>query len=182
MTNGDSPETVRLVLTGHTPSGQGTVVRDSQISRYPVRAAGYSFFNLWGADMLPSFPDDGLQSTFAELAPAVGALRFVKLLVEPDDAYDFSDQPGNAPEATAGIHLSPTASSQVHYTPTIDLLVVLEGEVWLELDGGQEVHLNKGDFAIQNGTRHAWRNHGTKTAEVAVAVVGVDHAGFPDDN
>jgi hypothetical protein len=146
---------------------------------YPVKAAGYSFYNLWGADSLPSFPDDGVQSTFTEMAPAVGGLRFVKLLVEPDDTYDFS---GSAPEAAEGVHLSPAASSQVHYTPTIDLLVVLEGEVWLELDGGQEAHLKKGDFAIQNGTRHAWRNHGTQTAEVAVAVIGVPHAGFPSDS
>jgi quercetin dioxygenase-like cupin family protein len=148
---------------------------------YPVKAAGYSFYNLWGADSLPSFPDDGVQSTFTEMAPAVGGLRLVKLLVEPDDSYDFSGQPGDAPEAVDGVHLSPESSSQVHYTPTIDLLVVLDGEVWLELDGGQEVHLKKGDFAIQNGTRHAWRNHGAKTAEVAVAVVGVEHAGFPSD-
>jgi quercetin dioxygenase-like cupin family protein len=175
----DQEDAVRVVLTGHTPSGQGAVVRDSRVGLYPVRAAGYSFYNLWGADMLPSFPDDGLQSTATELAPAIGGLRLVKLLVEPDGAYDFSDQPGQAPESTEGVHLAAAANSQVHYTPTIDLLVVLDGEVWLELDGGQEVHLRKGDFAIQNGTRHAWRNHGTKTAEVAVAVVGVDHAGFP---
>ena len=145
---------------------------------YPIKAAGYSFYNLWGADSLPSFPDDGLQSDFAEMAPAIGGLRLVKLLVEPDEAYDFSEQPGNAPQPADGIHLYDTPGSQVHYTPTLDMLVVLDGEVWLELDGGQEVHLKKGDFAIQNGTRHAWRNHGTTTAEVAVAVVGVSHAGF----
>jgi quercetin dioxygenase-like cupin family protein len=112
------------------------------------------------------------------MAPDLGGLRLVKLLVEPDGAYDFGDQPGRASEEADGIHLYDAAGSQVHYTPTLDMLVVLDGEVWLELDGGQEVHLKKGDFAIQNGTRHAWRNHGTKTAEVAVAVVGVPHAGF----
>ncbi len=38
---------------------------------------------------------------------------------------------------------------------------MLEGEIWLELDDGAEVHLREGDVAIQCGTRHAWRNKGS---------------------
>ena len=48
----------------------------------------------------------------------------------------------------------------MHTTATIDFEVVLEGEVWLELDDGEEVHLRVGDCVVQNGTRHAWRNRG----------------------
>jgi quercetin dioxygenase-like cupin family protein len=35
--------------------------------------------------------------------------------------------------------------------------------MWLELDDGETLHLNRGDVVVQNGTRHAWRNKGTKT-------------------
>ena len=53
--------------------------------------------------------------------------------------------------------------------------MVLEGEVWLELDNGVEVHLKPGDTVVQNGTRHAWRNHGTETCRMVVFIAGADH-------
>jgi quercetin dioxygenase-like cupin family protein len=34
--------------------------------------------------------------------------------------------------------------------------------MWLELDDGETLHLNRGDVVVQNGTRHAWRNKGNK--------------------
>ena len=40
----------------------------------------------------------------------------------------------------------------MHTTDTIDFEVVLDGEVWLELDDGVEVHLRAGDTVVQNGT------------------------------
>ena len=50
----------------------------------------------------------------------------------------------------------------MHKTNTVDYAVVYEGEIWLELDDGKAVHLERGDVVVQNGTRHAWRNKGTK--------------------
>jgi hypothetical protein len=32
---------------------------------------------------------------------------------------------------------------------------------------------------VQNGTRHAWRNHGDVTARLAVLIVGAEHANVP---
>jgi len=49
----------------------------------------------------------------------------------------------------------------MHKTNTVDYAVVFEGEMWLELDDGKTLHLEKGDVVVQNGTRHAWRNLGT---------------------
>ena len=40
----------------------------------------------------------------------------------------------------------------------IDYGVVVRGEMTLELDDGQKVHLRQGDCIVQNGTRHRWRN------------------------
>ena len=60
----------------------------------------------------------------------------------------------------------------MHTTQTVDIGVVLTGELWLELDDGAEVHLRPGDIVVQNGTRHAWRNKGSQPCTVAYALVG----------
>ena len=63
----------------------------------------------------------------------------------------------------------------MHTTDTIDFEVILDGEVWLELDDGVEVHLKPGDTVVQNGTRHAWRNHGDQVCRIAVFLIGAHH-------
>jgi mannose-6-phosphate isomerase-like protein (cupin superfamily) len=50
----------------------------------------------------------------------------------------------------------------MHKTNTVDYAVVYEGEIWLELDDGEILHLKRGDLVVQNGTRHPWRNNGSK--------------------
>jgi mannose-6-phosphate isomerase-like protein (cupin superfamily) len=50
----------------------------------------------------------------------------------------------------------------MHKTNTVDYAVVYDGEIWLELDNGETVHLNRGDVVVQSGTRHAWRNKGAR--------------------
>jgi uncharacterized cupin superfamily protein len=61
----------------------------------------------------------------------------------------------------------------MHRTPTIDYVVIIEGELWLELDDGQERLVRSGDVVIQNGTRHAWRNKSDKVAKAAVFMQGL---------
>jgi mannose-6-phosphate isomerase-like protein (cupin superfamily) len=60
----------------------------------------------------------------------------------------------------------------MHTTDTVDYGIVLDGEVWLELDDGEEVVLKPHDVVIQNGTRHAWRNKSDKPVKVAFVMVG----------
>jgi mannose-6-phosphate isomerase-like protein (cupin superfamily) len=60
----------------------------------------------------------------------------------------------------------------MHTTDTVDYDIVLDGEIWLELDDGAEVHLQQGDVAIQCGTRHAWRNKGEKAATMCFVLIG----------
>ncbi|MEU6548978.1 cupin domain-containing protein [Streptomyces sp. NPDC046915] len=65
----------------------------------------------------------------------------------------------------------------MHTTPTVDYGIVIEGEIVLELDGGRLTPLTAGDIVIQNGTRHAWRNHSDRPATMAFVLVGAggDH-------
>jgi len=60
----------------------------------------------------------------------------------------------------------------MHTTDTVDLDVIVSGEVYLELDDGKEVLLKAGDCVVQNGTRHAWRNRSSQHCVIAVALVG----------
>lgn len=60
----------------------------------------------------------------------------------------------------------------MHTTDTVDYDIVLDGEIWLELDDGAEIHLRQGDVAIQCGTRHAWRNKSDSPVTMAFVLVG----------
>jgi quercetin dioxygenase-like cupin family protein len=62
----------------------------------------------------------------------------------------------------------------MHATPTVDYAVVLEGEIWLEVDDHQTVHVRRGDVVIQNGTRHGWRNKGSQSATMLFVLHGAD--------
>jgi quercetin dioxygenase-like cupin family protein len=53
-------------------------------------------------------------------------------------------------------------------TRTLDLCVVLEGEIVLVLDT-QEVTLKQGEIVINRGVNHAWSNRSGAPAVVAVA-------------
>jgi quercetin dioxygenase-like cupin family protein len=56
----------------------------------------------------------------------------------------------------------------------MDYLVVLQGEATLELDDGEQTVLTAGDVVVQNGTRHAWRNHGTGPLTLLAVSIGSD--------
>jgi mannose-6-phosphate isomerase-like protein (cupin superfamily) len=60
----------------------------------------------------------------------------------------------------------------MHTTDTVDIDVVISGEVDLELDDGETVHLGAGDCVIQNGTRHAWRNKSSEPVVLFVTLLG----------
>ncbi len=57
-----------------------------------------------------------------------------------------------------------------HATDTIDYIVILEGEVVLDLEAG-EVTLNKGDFVVDRGVNHCWRNRTDKDAVAAIITI-----------
>ncbi|KAF9768970.1 hypothetical protein IL306_013671 [Fusarium sp. DS 682] len=56
------------------------------------------------------------------------------------------------------VDMPPNCTSPMHRTVSLDYGVVLQGEVALVLDSGEERILKQGDIAVQRGTNHAWRN------------------------
>jgi hypothetical protein len=65
-------------------------------------------------------------------------------------------------------------TSVIPVTPTVDYAVVLESEIWLEVDDHQTVHLRRGDIVVQNGTRHGWRNKGSQSATMLFVLHGAN--------
>ncbi|PYI10944.1 hypothetical protein BO78DRAFT_393483 [Aspergillus sclerotiicarbonarius CBS 121057] len=63
------------------------------------------------------------------------------------------------------IDLAPASTSPLHRTLSLDYAVVIEGTVELKLDSNEVRTLQRGDIAIQRGTKHLWRN--TSTTEWA---------------
>ena len=63
----------------------------------------------------------------------------------------------------------------MHRTDSVDYQFVISGEVWLELDDGQQVLLKSGDTVVQNGTRHAWHNRSTAPCQMVCCLIGARH-------
>ena len=58
----------------------------------------------------------------------------------------------------------PGARSLMHRSHSIDYGLVLEGQIDLELDGGDIKHLHPGDVVVQRGTNHLWSNASSSEA------------------
>ena len=58
-----------------------------------------------------------------------------------------------------------------HRTESLDYDVILAGEIDLELDDGQTVHLKTGDSIVVRGAAHAWVNRGTQPALVMFVMI-----------
>ena len=64
--------------------------------------------------------------------------------------------------------------SEMHVTLTIDYALILEGDLWLELDDGETAHFTAGDIVVQQATRHGWRNKGQRSATIAFVALGAE--------
>ena len=170
MSPTEAPD-VRLVVTGHDADNNGRFVSDRWIGPTPGLAAdGWVAYVLWGVRSLPTLPDDG-SSAIDTSVSGPGAIRFVQTIV-----YPHGTETTGAAEALTDLEKQAEGSA-MHFTRTVDLVVVLEGEVEVVLDTGRTT-LRQGDFLVQNGTRHEWLNRTGKPAKLGVIVLDTVHKGF----
>jgi quercetin dioxygenase-like cupin family protein len=69
------------------------------------------------------------------------------------------------------LRLAPNNAQRVHRTDSIDYAVVMSGEVDMELEKGDEVHLKAGDVLVQRGTVHNWINRGPEPCQIAFILI-----------
>ncbi len=170
---------IRRVVTGHTPDGKATVASDTKVEGDTVALApGSEIHRLWGSNEPSTFPDDGSPPVYQSYFPEVGGFRFGLFIVPPATEIDLSNIDMESAQAEMeekwpgmAEHMEPD-NPGMHTTDTIDYEYVISGEVWLELDDGEEIHLKAGDTVVQNGTRHAWRNKSNEPCQMVVCLIG----------
>lgn len=173
---------VRRVVTIKNSSGKSVIASDgpSPAARALRHTPGFVSTPLWftGAPPVMTVEASDPAAAFETLVPGPGATSFMIVTFPPDHVMA---SPGIDPaaagaeflEATPGIaHAMEPDNPGMHTTPTVDYGVVLDGEVWLELDDGKTVHLKPYDVVVQNGARHAWRNRGDKPVTMAFVLIG----------
>jgi mannose-6-phosphate isomerase-like protein (cupin superfamily) len=170
---------VRRVVTGHDEAGRSVFASDEALAPFtPELFAGWAFHAVWGADATPAFPDDGTPPPTDTYFPAAGGFRFSLSTIPPAgtaarDDLDLDAANAEVERGMTGMLAHMEADDPgMHTTDTIDMEVILSGEVILELDGGAERLLRAGDTIVQNGTRHRWRNPGTEPCVMVIFMVG----------
>src|SRR5260221_3101802 len=70
----------------------------------------------------------------------------------------------------AVIDFPPSNHPNMHRTETIDYVIVLEGEIEMDMDDST-VKMKAGDVMVQRGTNHAWANRSNRRARVAFVLI-----------
>jgi mannose-6-phosphate isomerase-like protein (cupin superfamily) len=121
----------RRVVTGLDAAGKSCVIIDGAIPRFNTMSAALA----WRTGAHPA-DNSGSADTVAPYA--------VDLLHTPGSNFAVCQFPAGAQEI-------------MHATDTIDYLVILSGRVTLVLEAG-EADLGPGDFVVDRGVFHGWRN------------------------
>jgi len=146
---------VRRIVTGHDAKGKAVVTTDEVLTAVPRRiGANITGCEIWSTDRMPV---DNSQA--ADAAQRAG---FVK-------RYNYVGSGGGT---TCRItELAPGHARFTHRTETVDYAILLSGEIDLELDDGEVVHLKPGDVVVQRGTIHTWVNRGSVPAVTAFILI-----------
>jgi mannose-6-phosphate isomerase-like protein (cupin superfamily) len=178
----------RRVLTGRDASGK-SVVKSFDVTPNVVKIdsnPGLTFYELYSTEETSSLtglePDPALQRTQA--FPGTGGSNFRMISYPPKRSPDWVPPEGvtfdsaleelgeKVPGMADHFDRSSPESRGMHTTDTLDYGVVVRGEMTLELDDGQIIHLRQGDCIVQNGTRHRWRNPGAEECLMAFVSIG----------
>jgi mannose-6-phosphate isomerase-like protein (cupin superfamily) len=173
---------IRRIVTGHDEQGHSVFVSDDFAPRAQSFASipGHAMAQLWTTPALPALLEQSRDPTLdrASLIPSQGGTSIAMFDFPPDtvmqNPVDGVQAFNELSAALPGlIDTFEPENPGMHTTATIDYGIILEGEMWLELDNGQSRLVKAGDVVIQNGTRHAWRNKSERTARALFVMIGV---------
>jgi quercetin dioxygenase-like cupin family protein len=143
------PGPPRRVVTGHDEQGTSIVLSDGPPPVTTTVSDGAVFHELWVTSAMPA------PLTATEPEPTEGPL----LVPPPPNGVKVRIN-----EIPAG------AASPMHRTSTVDVGIVLAGEITLILDDSETV-LGAGDVIVQRGTDHKWENRSDAVARIAFILV-----------
>jgi quercetin dioxygenase-like cupin family protein len=138
---------VRRVVTGHDGEGRAVVKIDELAQNVRSGRPNHEACVIWTTQ---SFPVDN----------------------------NSDDDPNETPGTTLAngtvfrvIEYGPGVAPRRHRTDSIDYAVVISGEIDIELDGDEVVHLKAGDVLVQRGTVHNWVNNGSEPCVIAFVLI-----------
>jgi hypothetical protein len=172
----------RRVVTG-IRGGRSVVLSDGPPPNVHAYAGWPGFMTsvIWATAPIPQVPpapDPEAAPPGLMVPPGPGETRLMIVRFPPDSV--FADPRFDA-ERLAGeqaFHLKGLAERfesedpGMHLTDSLDYDIVLDGEIWLELDDGHTTHLRHGDVVVQGGGRHAWRNKSSSATTMAFVLIG----------
>ena len=138
---------VRRVITGHDANGRAIVKIDEVSKNVFTGRPGATACNIWTTEGFPANND----------GEADEGLRKVGTTLRNGTIFRL-------------IEFAPGLAARNHRTDSIDYIVVIAGEIDMELDGSI-IHLKAGDVMVQRGTIHNWVNRGPAPCVLAVVLV-----------
>jgi hypothetical protein len=180
MSSKPRPPLSRRVVTGIDAEGRSVIVSDRETPTWVRRPTGSVIMDIWRVDSLPASvdaePDDEpTEGGEPVLAPPVSGVC-VRIAVFPPDK-DVDDESvaayETAMEKIYGAQSRAADSSTVpgmHRTDTVDIVTVIEGEIWAVLEDGETL-LRAGDSLVQRGTKHAWRNRSDRPCTLTTTML-----------
>jgi quercetin dioxygenase-like cupin family protein len=149
---------VRRVVTGHDAD----------------RVAGVLFD---GPAQNEKFPDPGVISTLVWSTDQMPVPIPIGATAEDMGNRKLGSAPPPSGSRFAIIDFPPGNPVAFHRTETLDYVIVLEGEIDMDMDDST-VHLASGDVLVQRGTNHAWVNRGGVRARIAVVLLDDEPLGI----
>jgi quercetin dioxygenase-like cupin family protein len=170
---------LRRIVTGDGVDGKSRVLIDGAPAKLlAVEEAGLA--EIWtaaltGRELVDS--EDRLSKENVRLEPARNAVKARWFTVAPEDSSKSAEEK----EAAAAFGFAAVGASHarvdtarhpaMHKTDTLDVIVVVRGDVDMLLDNGEARSLKPGDVVIQRATNHAWVNHGEETALLVAVLI-----------
>lgn len=172
----------RRVVTGVNAAGRSVVVSDGPS---PGRFGDSGWEELWAFDGVPARLHDEIDPVDVPmfrlaLAKDRIAVRIFTIRAADDPQRIEAERAPDEQEWSRRMDLADVEFDEssptpwMHRHPTIDVIVVISGEMDLVLDGGEEVHLLPGDSVIQRATMHAWRTTGSDPCVAVAFMVGAE--------
>ena len=171
-------EKLRRVVTDVSAAGRSSVMIDGGAAKLlAVDEAGLA--EIWTATLGPRMLDaaDTLATQDIRLEPAHGAVKARWFTVPPERTApppaDREAQAAFAFAACGAAHarIDTSRHPMMHKTDTLDVIILVRGEVDLLLDDGDAKSLKPGDVVIQRAANHAWVNRGEETALLVAVLI-----------
>jgi uncharacterized cupin superfamily protein len=169
---------LRRIITDNNAAGRSRILIDGAAAKLiAVEEAGLA--EIWTAPLAANGlldATDTLKDQDLKLEPDAGAVKVRWFTVEPEDASKSAEEREAAAAFGFGAvgaghaRVDTSRHAMMHKTDTLDVIILVKGEVDLLLDDGGPTRLTPGDVVIQRATNHAWVNHGEETA-LLVAVL-----------